>query len=63
MVKITHEQIRLFLDRIMHEQTIICWQLFAGHVVSPRPIKRKEKLHWMIMTFERTGHSWNSRRI
>ena len=30
------------LDDIAHEQTIICWQLFAGHVVSSRPMKRKK---------------------
>ena len=24
------------LDNIAHEQTIYCWQLFAGHVVGPR---------------------------
>ena len=35
---------------IMHEQniicskTLICRQLFAGHVVSSRPMKRKEKI-------------------
>ena len=27
--------------RSAHEQTIICRQLFAGHVVGSRPIKRK----------------------
>ena len=31
-----------------HEQTIICRQLFAGHVVGSRPMKRKEKMHRMI---------------
>ena len=28
------------LDGIAHEQTIICRQLFAGHVVGSRPMKR-----------------------
>ena len=28
---------------IVHEQTIICRQLFAGHVVGSRPMKKKEK--------------------
>ena len=37
------------LDGIAHEQTIICRQLFAGHVVDFRPIKRRENLHRMIM--------------
>ena len=36
------------LDGIAHEQTIICRQLFAGHVVSSRPMKRKKHLHRMI---------------
>ena len=31
------------LDDISHEKTIICWQLFAGHVVGSRPMKRKKK--------------------
>ena len=32
------------LDGIAHEQTIICRQLFAGHVVGSRLMKRKKKL-------------------
>ena len=39
------------LDGIAHEQTIICRQLFAGHVVGSRPTKKKKKLHRMIITF------------
>ena len=31
-----------------HEQTIICGQLFAGHVVNSRPMKRKKNLHPII---------------
>ena len=27
----------------MHEQTIICRQLFAGHMVCSRPMERKKK--------------------
>ena len=38
------------LDDIAHEQTIICRQLFAGHVVGSRPMKRKKNLQRMIMT-------------
>ena len=40
---------------ITHEQNIICskalvyWQLFAGHVVSSRSMKRKEKKHRIIV--------------
>ena len=34
---------------IAHEQTIICGQLFAGHVVGSRPMKRKKKLLRMII--------------
>ena len=30
------------LGGIAHEQTIICRQLFAGHVVGSRPMKRKK---------------------
>ena len=37
------------LDGIAHEQTIICKQLFAGHVVGSRQMKRKKNLLWMIM--------------
>ena len=33
------------LNDIAHEQTIICRQLSAGHVVSFRPMKRKKNLH------------------
>ena len=37
------------LDGIAHEQTIICRQLFAGHVVGSRPMKRKKNLLRMII--------------
>ena len=37
------------LDDITHEQTIICRQLFAGHMVGFRPMKRKKNLHRMII--------------
>ena len=50
---LAHETDLPFSDKsivsIMHEQniicskTLICRQLFAGHVVSSRPMKRKEK--------------------
>ena len=30
------------VDNIAYEQTIICRQLFAGHVVGPRQMKRKK---------------------
>ena len=39
------------LDGIAHEQTIICRQLFAGHVMGFRPMKRKKNLHRMIICF------------
>ena len=32
-----------------HEHTIICRQLFAGHVVGSRPMKRKKQLLRMII--------------
>ena len=50
MVSLMHEQ-NIFRsqtqlgDSIAHEQTIICGQLFAGHVVGARPMKRKKNLH------------------
>ena len=50
----THEQniicSQTQVDDIAHEQTIMCRQLFAGHVVGFRPIKRNNKLHRMINT-------------
>ena len=53
MVPTTHEQnvicSKTRLDGTTHEQTIICRQLFAGHVVGSRPMKRKEKMHRMII--------------
>ena len=33
-----------------NEQTIICRQLFAGHVVGSQPMKRKGKMHRMVKT-------------
>ena len=43
VVLFTHDQNINYLqpnisDHIAHEQTIYCWQLFAGHVVGPRPM-------------------------
>ena len=43
VVSITHEQ------NIIYSKTLICRQLFAGHVVSSRPMKRKEKIHQMML--------------
>ena len=42
MILIAQEQ------NIICSKTIICKQLFAGHVVGSRPMKRKEKIHRMI---------------
>ena len=39
------------LDGIAHEQTIICRQLFAAHVVGSRPMKRKKNLLRMIIKY------------
>ena len=36
------------LDKIVREQTVICRQLFKGHVVGFRPMKRKKNLPLMI---------------
>ena len=30
---------------VHHKQTIICRQLFAGHMVGSQPMRRKEKMH------------------
>ena len=38
------------LDDIAHEQTIICRQIFAGHLVGSRSMKRKKNLQRMIKT-------------
>ena len=37
------------LYSIMHDQTITCRQLFAGHVVGSQPMKGKEKMYQMII--------------
>ena len=36
------------LDDIEYEQTIICRQFFASHVVDSRPLKRKKNFHRII---------------
>ena len=36
------------LDDIEYEQTIICRQLFTGHVVGSRPMKRENNLHRIV---------------
>ena len=38
------------LDGIAHEQTIIFRQLFAGHVMGSRPMKRKKNLLRMVIS-------------
>ena len=47
VVSITHEQ------NIICSKTLICRQLFAGHVVGFWPMKRKEKIYHMITTIIR----------
>ena len=53
VVPIAHEQniicSKTSLDGTTHEQTIICRQLFAGHVVGSRLKERKTKMHPMII--------------
>ena len=41
---------RILFANSAQEQTMICRQLFAGHVVGSRPMKRKKNLQWMIIT-------------
>ena len=50
MVSFTHEQniVCTKLENIAHEQTMICRQLFAGHLVGSQPMKRKKNLQRMI---------------
>ena len=59
VVSFMHEQniisSRTQLDNIAHEQTIICRQLFTGHMVGSRPMKRKKNLHRMIMIIIQPG--------
>ena len=43
VVSVTHEQ------NIICSKTLICGQLFAGHVVGSQSMKRKEKIHRMII--------------
>ena len=40
---------------ITHEQSIICSQLFAGHVVGSRPMKKWVEMHRMITDVGGTG--------
>jgi len=58
MVTITHEQniicSKTHLDGTTHEQTVICRELFAGHVVGSWPMKRKKKMHGLMVIFIRT---------
>ena len=53
---ITHEQdiicSQTQLDDV-HEQIIICRQLFAGHVVGFQPMRRTKNLHRKIMPIMR----------
>ena len=55
MVSFTHEQNSICsqkqLNDIAHEHTLICRQLFAGHVVGFRAMKRKKYLHRMMKLF------------
>jgi len=65
VVSFTHEQniicSQTKLDGIAHEQTITCKQLFVGHVVGFRPMKRKKNLHRMIIRITRFYSLWNLR--
>ena len=42
-------QQKTFRQYYMHEQTVICRQLFADHVVGSRSMKRKKKMHQMAV--------------
>ena len=43
VISVAHEQ------NIICSKTLICRQLFAGHVVGSRPMKRKDKIHRIII--------------
>ena len=43
-------------SHIVHEQTIICRQLSAGHMVDSRPVKRKNDLNRMIIITNLNAH-------
>ena len=45
------------LDDIAHEQTIICRQLIAGHVMGSGPTKKKKNLQRMIIIRYSTSSS------
>ena len=64
VVSFTHEQniirSQTKLNDIAHKQTIICRQLFAGHVVGCRPMKRKKNLHRMIICVAFADHHLSS---
>ena len=64
MVRITHEQNiiswKTRLDGITHEQTTICRQLFAGHVVGSRPMEREEKMSRMVIIIDISKKSFVS---
>ena len=53
MVSLTYQQniicSPIKLDDIGQEQTIICRQLFAGHVAGSRPMKRENNMHRIII--------------
>ena len=54
MVPTMHEQNNYlqqntFRRLTMHEQIIICGQLFVGHVVGSRPMERKKTMHQKIV--------------
>ena len=53
MVSFTNEQNSICsqkqLNDIAHEHTIICRQLFAGHMLGSRPMKRKKNICMIII--------------
>ena len=54
------------IDDIAQEQTIICRQLFAGHVVGSRPMKRKKiekKVFPPFFVFPLSGEGVATRRL
>ena len=69
LVSFTHEQniicSQTKLDDIAHVQTVICRQLFAGHVVGSRPMKTKKNLQRMIINnyWMRLSMIWRIKQV
>ena len=55
VVSITHE------NNIICSKTLICGQLYVGHVVGSRPMKRNEKMYGSIRPITRLENHNNAK--